>query len=492
VKQDFSHLPPLKRLALERFLFPLYEQHPIAPHITERTKVCLFTWVLSDGWGDLIAAKEALVLLKERFPEIEFNWVALVPNQLQSANVDAAYIYYDKECPISLLTPDVLKTLRSSDLILSLPTFYPHTEALMKTVQDIPSVAPLPRLICIGQYGYLESSWFHPKSGHRSMGLHLLEKGILIRKSMNPNFSQIENKELLLSLFGMAAPGPFEIENYLNTHQFYLAYLLSPVGGAVYLHALLKSHVRDVLPIDICTPDLGWFVGHIERQKKAGKPILEGNFRVKTIDVHYEGKVYATRLADEGKKVRILCPGAISDADFRLLVRLSGEFVGVRGDQSFSEVVSANRAFFYDGALHARYFVKDLLALAENRLAPHRSALTIFRGMGKAYLHILPDDENEWVDETHFQEKEPWVMIAHSIGNALQDPDALAGFKKFNRIIADEHSFNSFLSQLVAREITHRASDSIAQFEGRHASLFANQQCTLVQLMAAMRGLLLH
>ena len=362
-----------------------------------------------------------------------------------------------------------------------------QTDALMRTLQEFPSSLPMPRLVAIGQYGYLESSWFHPKSGHRSMGLHFLEKGVLIRKPIHPNFSRLENKRLLLTLFGKEEPGPFEIETYLDTHQFYLAYLLTPTGGAIYLHALLYAQAQNAQPIDICTPDLDWLIGHIEKQKKARRPFLENKFGIREVEVHYEGKVYVTRISSEGKKVRILCPGPIADADFRLLVRLSGDFVGVRGDQSFSEVVSANRAFFYDGAVHARYFVKDLLALAENRIASHRSSLSLFRGMSKAFLHTLPEETEEWVEETHFQEKEPWVLIAHSIGKALRDPEVVLGFRKLNQIIAEEHAFNPFLCQLVHRELAHAFSDQLAVFAEEQVSLFAHGHTSLPTLLQSLR-----
>src|SRR3990167_7603558 len=43
VKPEFSHLPSLKQLVVERFIFPLYKQMPIRPC----ARVTLFTWVLS-------------------------------------------------------------------------------------------------------------------------------------------------------------------------------------------------------------------------------------------------------------------------------------------------------------------------------------------------------------------------------------------------------------------------------------------------------------
>ena len=130
--------------------------------------------------------------------------------------------------------------------------------------------------------------------------------------------------------------------------------------------------------------------------------------------------------------------------------------MAVRGDQSFSEVVSSNKGFFYEGRQHVRYFLKDLLALAENRIVMHASTLEVLRGMGKAFLHNLPAEQGEWVEETYFQTKEPLKEIAAKMGLCLRDPDCLVGFKKLNRILVEEHAFNDFLCHLVQRELLLR------------------------------------
>jgi len=318
------------------------------------------------------------------------------------------------------------------------------------------------------------------------MGLHFLEKGVLIRKASEINFARLSNERLLFSLFQTAIPGPLEVERDLDSHLFYLTYLLTPVGGAIYLHALLKSREFDARPIDICTPDIGWLIGHIERQKKEGRPFLEGTFGVKEIEIEFEGRPHKIQIAETGKRVRLLCPGPLADADFRLLVRMSAEFVAVRGDQSFSEAVSANRTFFYDGAVHARHFVKDLVALAENRIASHKNAVSLFRNMGKAFLYSLPEEEGEWVDETYFQEKEPWLEIALSIGMALQDPDTIAGCKKLNQIIASEHAFHQFFVPFIRRELIHRFSPQFSQAENRQIDLFASGAQTIGETLSSI------
>ena len=85
--------------------------------------------------------------------------------------------------------------------------------------------------------------------------------------------------------------------------------------------------------------------------------------------------------------------------------------------------------------------------------------------MMRAFLYNLPMGTGEWVEETDFHERQPWKEIALKIGAALQDPECLTGFKKLNRIIAQEHSFNDFLCHLVQRELFLRAHPETAAIE---------------------------
>jgi hypothetical protein len=485
IKEAFAHLPSLRRSLAEDLIFPLYESFPIPPD----THVSLFTWVIGDGWGDWIAAKEALHILQEQFPSIAFHWIALVPKKFAFVEERALLIPYEKEAPLSLFPTEAFEILRTSDLILSLPTFYPHTADLMQQLQTMPGHRAPPQLSCLGQYGYVESSWFHPQSGHRSLGLHFLEKGILLRRAGACLLTGLCNEALSRMLFATAEPTPLQVEHYLQTHQFYLAYLLHPLAGAVYLHALFESQIASKLPIDICTPNLDWYMGYIAMQNSQDRDVVDGDLHIQKIEVHHEGKIYTKRLAEEGKLVRILCPGPITDHDFRLLVRWSSEPIAVRGDQSFSEVVSAGRAFFYDGAPHARYFVKDLLALAENRLLTYRSTRMALRAMFEVFLHVLPPEEGEWVEETHFQEKKPWRQIAHQLASALKAPDIGAGFRYFSQLLCQEKNAKRFLCQLVQRELAHRQGGLLAQREILHLALFATQQCDLDQLLHSISDL---
>lgn len=453
IKKEFSHLGVLKNLASEKTSLPLYEN----VKLPEDAKICLFTYMLSDGWGDFIALQEAFKILKNRFPKISIQSVLCVPkHQLpslpQSVDKNLIAVPYEGECRPTAFPDSAIQALQSADLVISLPTAYPYLDKLEKFFISSHK-KELPKILSIGQYGFLESESFHPKSGNYSMGLHFLEKGVFIRDTVpEGNLKTLENQNLLNSLFGSQKPEQKYLEEYLSSHHLYLAYLTSPIGGAIYLHALLQWQKLKSQTIDLCTPDLKWFIEYVKIQEGQGKKsLLEGDFGIQKIEIHFQGNTHTRTLGSSGKTLRIICPGPLSNADFRNLMSASQEFVAVRGDQSFSEAVSSEKLFFYDGAPHARYFIKDLLALAENKLSSNKPALNFFRNMGKAFLYNLPESTTEWVEETFFQEKEPWAQIAASLAFSLKDPQTLQGCKALSQIIRSEYSFNKTLCHLVQR-----------------------------------------
>ena len=482
IKESFAHLPSLKKVAVEKALYSLYESLE-----TPKGRLTVFTWVIFDGLGDWTSSQEIVRLLKEAFPQVDIEHLALIPKKFEAYVQDKeGVVFYENEAPLSLLEKKQEKYFSRADVILQTPTFYPRTKELMEWVaQENPSV----KWEHVGEYGFGESNWFHPQTGRHSMGLHFLEKGILTRKIRASGFASLKNSLLLEWLFGLQDPGPSEIEQYQKSRHFYLAYLKTVIGGKIYLHALLKSLERDDLPIDLCVPDLGWFIRLCCDAKRESLPCLASSFGVKQIEVWKEDGVYIEKIAPFGKVLRLLHTGAMHHDDFQALLTASGEFVAVRGDQSFSEVVCANKIFFYDSSPHARYFVKDLAALAESRISQHRGTLGCIRYMAQAALSQVAEEEGEWVDEVYFQRSEPfdWLETSQQIGAFLQDPDTLAGFKKFNRIISEELSCNSFLIHLIRRAFAHAADPALAHIEEKQLYLFGAQKQSFRQLMQNMQ-----
>lgn len=449
LRKNFTDLARLKNLAIDRAVCSLYEGFIPKSH----TRVGIVVWVLSDGLGDWVAAQESARILSTKFPGIQMHLYAItVKTELPPAEFPTTLISYQ-----GAETDQLLSIEQEMDFMLQIPTYFPNSDQLF-------SKHPME---CVGEYGFLDSSWFHPQTAHRSMGLHALEMGIFTRKHPNVTFAQLEHKELLQVLFGTAMPGPTEVEAYERATRFHLGYLATPVGGAIYLHSLLKMWERDEKNIDLCSPDLGWVIQWMEQRAALNKPLIEKSFGLKELEIHWEGRIHRTVFAEKGKVLRIICPGILSFTDMQRLISLSGDWVGVRGNQSLSEAISSGKAFFYDGRDHSKYFMKDLVAMAENRLSGYRTALHAFRAMSQAFLWNLPDDDNTWVDDTHFQQasRPDWFEIATELGLCLQDPDAISGFKKFGLICSEERSVGPFLCHLMQRSLMQAIHPELKETE---------------------------
>jgi hypothetical protein len=471
IVKNFTNLSSLKKLTLEPALFSLYE--PAATPSWMR--ISILAWIMPDGLGDWVAAVDTANILRAKWPNLDVQLFFVSSRPLpSSADFPVTYIPYENEPSQAVFSLPIKTLLRESDLILQIPTFFPQTRELFEQVRNLPSKHPVPLIENIGEYGFINSSWFHPKSHNRSMGLHALEKGIFVRKTNATSFSEIEDKNLLEWLFGTQLPGPEEINAYNQKCRFHLAYLTTLVGGAVYLHALLKMHERDAMDIDLCCPDLKWLIQWIEQRNSQQLPLLHESYGVKAIEIYALGGQHRKILGEKGKILRILNPGLLSHADVRKLFALSGEWVAVRGNQSFSEAVSAGKMFFYDGRNHNKYFIKDFLALAKNRLSGHSSALEAFRMIGQANLWNFSEEKGDWVDDSYFQKAEQmnWFDIAECLGNCLQDPDTIVGFKKFCSTATEEHSFNPFLCHLVQRLACHAKHPMIRQMEALQLNLY--------------------
>ena len=478
IKESFRNLKALKLQSIDRALCSLYNSVQIATPF----RICIFSWVIADGLGDWIAALETAKLIASAFENASVHIVAISERELQIPEG------IEVEITAHNLSVFQIKKLQDSDLILQIPTFYPNTAALLSHIAHLKrNQIVTPSIEHIGEYGYLESSWFHPKTYNRSMGLHALEKGVLFRECKPCRFQDVEHPKLRKTLFQSQAPTQSQIEQYQCEHRLHLAYLFSAKGGAIFLHALLKKWEREERDIDILTPNIGWFVQWVQEQGE--KSPLLAPFAVKCIEVEFEDKMHLVNLEKTGKTLRIICLNKLSHNDMQRLMYLSDDWVGVRGDQSFSDAVSYGKPFFYDGRPHGLPFIKDLLALVTNRFQSNPAMQQIFLGMKDALLWNLPPQEGRWVDETHFQmsEKRDLYVIAEEMGSALQHPCVLASYKKLSSILFEEHNFNSFLLSFIRRKYLMFKNKISKESESELLHSYAAENISLSTLVRNIR-----
>jgi len=465
LKPNFSHLPSLKRSAAAKSIYSLYSQASILP---TGSKMAILCWVIPDGWGDYFASIEAAKLICNAFPSVELHLIATSEKELPRSDF-AAIRWEGSESQYELL--------RRCDLILEIPTVYPKIDEIKTRIESMADESPMPAWESIGQYGFLESDWFHPSSGAHSMGLHFLERGILTRSVDEfQTILGLENEQMIQWMFDQRLTAE-TVEQNRQTHRFFLAYLFSNAGIFVYIHALLKSLENDNKDIDLCVPDPGKMLAYFEERFQAGLDPIEKSFQIGQIVIYIGGNAAVWNLAPAGKTLRILCPEFLSSSDFQRLIAYSEDFVACRGDQSLSEVVSHHKCFFYDPRDHSRFFLKDLIALAQNRIAQYPSSIAVLRLFAKILEHNLLQDTADWVDEISIdQQKMDLMDIANAMGQYLQDPKTFAGFKKLDRILLDEHSCNDFILNLVRRAFCHKSHPDVKRIEEEQLAQFAYGQ----------------
>lgn len=429
----FSHLPTLKKSALAKPLYSMYASQPLPSD----AKVAIF----AKAGSDTLLAKEIVYQMKQAFGSLDIRLAAEVDE----------------------------RELRGFDFLLHISSERGAIERIL--MLDDPR--PLPKV---------------ERFGRQMMGLHFLSRGIFLKSFRDASLADLESEVVLNWLFEETA-GLHEIEAYRKQRRFFLSQLSSQTGVFVYLHALFKSLEWDSKEIDLCFIDARPLLEHFHNHLVDSQPVLEKSYGIRRIDLTYGGRTQSFEVSPKGKTVRIFCPDDLSEADLGRLLLWSEDFTGISGIDGFSDSISANKGYFYDPATLSSSFVKDLIALAENRIAGHRSALSVLRLFTKLFEQQCTPEEGEWVDESSIQceEKMPLLEIAERIGVYLQDPDALAGFKKLNRLIAKEHSCNAFLLHMVQRAVCHRRRPEVARLEEEAVSKFILNQIPISYLVQHMQ-----
>lgn len=343
--------------------------------------IVLFTWVMADGLGDWSAQMAAADVIKEAYPDLDVRLVTIISETEKASFSHPHYpmhlFRYGEKVP-----PELLK----ASLVIQIPTYYPDWETIKPS-----------NSITIGEYGFIDSEWFHPQSDALCMGLNSLEKGLLFGKT----------------------PAPLP----LVPHQ-YFAYLASERGYAVYLHALLASLKQQSFDITLYAANPLPLLKVLETEDFRGY----GLSKILFSDGDHQSK---KTLAAEGKTLRIFCKKTLPHAETQRLMLSSQPFVGCRGDRSFTEVVAANKLFFYDPRTYMRPFIHDLLDIVSHYLFPYPSL--------SAYI------------KTFLNTTTPAKILGHEISELLLDPTTSIGMQKLNALLKEEFTFNPTFKQLLTQ-----------------------------------------
>jgi hypothetical protein len=401
-----------RRSARENALLEAYSAREIAG------TVVLFTWVIPDGLGDYAAQIASAQILLRRYPRLDLRLVTLFHERapLPGAHVflRAKQIAYGAECGLERLDAEAREWIRCADLLVQIPTFYPHWEELVRALRrGRPAIS-------VGEYGAAHRPDCHPTGRVYCMGLHPLEKGILLPAAPSCGFHDLEAQALRAWI----------VQEPLESFHLHLAYCSTSGGHEVFVHGLLRSLEASPVSLTLVVADLSPFLAAFEERWAP----LYRSCRVRRVVLASDGYQSALDVAAAGKMVRIVQAPRLSARDFRTLIQLSSDPVACRGNQSFSEAVSMNRLFFYDARRHNIPFARDLIDLAGALLEEPSAALR--------YLRLMIEEKE---DETIR------LVSGERLGALLKDPQTAAGIHALNSVIRERYSFNTRLCGVIAR-----------------------------------------
>lgn len=439
ISAPFSSLPIIKKRLLDKAILSLYQNYGK----NESHSISLLTYVVPGGLGDYFFQKLAKQLLEKAFPLSHFYShffihrsapETILKNTEEITVFDNAHDLHPARCSIA-------SKLSSSQLVLQLPTFYPYSLLLAKML------SPHTFMESIGEYGFIHARSFHPSTHTRVLGLHPLEHGLLLEdfSSFHP---EIKNKHLkpLLS-------------NRNEKSHLYFAYLCTEYGYELYLYTIILLHAKDSCNIDLFTIDIGPYLQILSK----GLVKTPG---IKEILIIYHDYIATYPISSSGKTLRLIHTGPLDHSDFKSLLHLSKEPVGVRGNLSLTEVISMNKAYLYDPLDHNLSLYYSLKALAKERAPAIFESLSSFKKQGSA------------------------IDAAEKLCNAIEKAQALEAFKAFNSILQEEHSANIHLINLVSRSLFYYKNPKLLVLEKQLIAAYLKKQLSFEDFILKLRSMI--
>ncbi len=420
------------KLQKKHLIFKAFYSRYRSNEIQHKGPIVLFTWVIAGGLGDLSMQIVSKKLLQSALPSSNIITIALVeksafiPKQLQK---EITYLHRYNQSDYTPLPKDIINIMHSGSLLLQMPTHYPHFN---KIIQGSKSNYQL-----IGEYGFITTKEFSPTTNAICMGLHSLEKGILIKKK----------------------PKQQNLMHLIPTNNYYFCYLITKRGFTIYLSMILHKEMGKPDDIHFVNFSLHKFLPVLEKF-----PFKE--FHIKNVLIHDAHKTATLKVNATGKSIHIHHLTNIAGENLHNLMIQSNEPVGIRGDQTFSEAISFEKLFFYDALKHARPFMKDLHSLALNHTTQN-SALEIFIKL----------------QQSSYQEQEEWMLIGKLLADQCNNNQLKKEYLLFAQLIRSRHNFNKSFVDLVKAKLLYHQNPILRKQDQSIISSYVNNQITFVDLI---------
>lgn len=464
IKPPFNEPQVFLSHLLDKSLLSLYASLSLPQQAT----CVLLTWVIADGWGDLFAQQEAARVLIDRFPQLNLILFSLIhkdrsPPPLKHPFPEHRILYTGplNQPPIhEALSEKQWDDLNRADLILEMPTAFPHMANWMAELKE-----PKPAYERFGEHSLIETLPYSPTSAARCMGLHFLERGIFIKPQQTYTWSDLSSHPISDLLFSTSSPSSEQILKYQQTHAFQLNYTKTYRGLYLYLFTLFSALSDDPRDIDIGCFDLPLFVHVLEKRfkKEQSYPQLKA-WNIGKLTLYYQNTQTTLSIQSQGKQVRLIHCESMPHTQLLALMHLTDHLIGTTGDQSVLEAIATGKPFFYDPPPLKRSFLKDLAFIARHHL-PNAPTLTRFFDLCLKNPELPTEDDCEgWVSEDYAARMEAFLSleedtdekIGEALGAVLLEPALGNDFLTLQAHLAAYHDLAPLLAGLVARGILYR------------------------------------
>lgn len=437
----FTDLFSLKEKCLEKTLFTLYA----GVKIKEKVEVvCLY-----ENAEEKFFFQSLFQCLKKKCSFIRFS---LTPCLKKSSSLDALVIKKDKKVSLRNSCPELIDQVRSADLVIG---HFPKNPAIDQLLEKSKKKAATNYHVISG-YGELTNNF---STSDISLGLYFLEKGIL-------RLDKSEKKTA---------------SNYLCAHTkveesfFYIKFLLELTKqdrNEIKVVFLLKE------PLDLVYEESSAFL----EDKKLGKIALEidhevvkekkGDFFGKTLVLSYLSKKTYEEKED--------------------LFARSLEPIGVASDISFSYVTSYQKAFFLCQFDQKSTLLRDLLALARNKLTGYPKAIVYLETLYALQLHFLEKGQQEFVSEEYFhsQNLDSIEDLSKRLKYLILNREVIIGLKVLSTIVCEEFSANLSMVGLFKRAYLHKKHPELKYMEEATVGKYLIGESTFLEMVKSISTLL--
>jgi hypothetical protein len=295
------------------------------------------------------------------------------------------------------------EALSSTDLVIAAPTHYQEWKKIEESLPDQPQVEHF------GEYGLIDSPHFHPETAARCMGLHFLEKGVVIPEDLD--------RTPLVVL----------------PHR-YLGYVTTKRGFVIFLAMVCAKTTGDA---EVIVPKLDAMFLYMEAIKAFAA--AQG---VRCFELYMEGEMCPISIQEEGKVIKIFFRPHIEREEFLTLLKTSS-VVGCRGNQSLMEAIACRKPLFYDPVKHNVSFLYDLIGLVRDRLPELFPLFSLF-------TEALEEDV------------EGWLLLGEKIAFCMRDT-----FSLFD-LLQKEYCFNPVLEGIIKRRAYIKAHPDHLAWEQKH------------------------